>query len=312
MSENMGNNLISTQAADKLLDAHDGDLALLYLFIRRTGCRDMDQAAGRLCRTLKEMEAAEEKLLRMGLLDEPAFVPSPAPKPEILPPSRELPEYTAQEIKTRLDSNPEFSAIVSEAAKVMGHSLSGSDLKILFGIYDFLALPTEIILTLLNYCAELFYEKYQDSRRPSAKAIEKEALVWEKLEILSLDQAEEYIKFQKERRSGLGRIKALLGISGRELSAEERKTFESWLELGFEDEAISIAYDRTTANTGGFKLRYMNRILENWHKAGIHSAQDVALKDSPRGTGPAPVHENEPVDMDELNSILNKIKAGGK
>ena len=311
MSDSMANNLISNQALDKLLDAHDGDLALLYLFIRRTGCRDLEQAAGRLFKTLKAMEEAEEKLLRMGLLDEadPAPVVS---KPVVLEPVREFPEYTSREIVLRAKEDPQFSVIVSEASKVMGHSLSGNDLKILFGIYDFLALPTEIILTLLNYCAELFYEKYQDSRRPSAKAIEKEALVWEKLEILSLDQAEEYIKRQKERRSGVGRIKALLGISGRQLSADERKTFEAWLEMGFEDEALSIAYDRTTANTGGFRLRYMNRILENWHKAGIHTAQDVALKDSPRGASPAPAADNTTVDMDELNSILEKIKAGGK
>lgn len=283
MSENKTQNLISSQAADKLIAAHDGDLTLLYLYICRTGSLDLDKAACALCRTMREIEAAEEKLHRMGLLDEQA----PAPRQELLPPAPELPQYTAQDLALRSKEDPQFAVILSEAAKVMGHSLSSNDMKVLFGIYDFLSLPTEVILELLNYCAELFYEKYQDSRRPSVKAIEKEAYQWERLEILSLEQAEEHIKNEKHRRSGVGRIKALLGINGRELSAAERKAFEEWLAMGFEDEAISLAYDRTTANTGGFRLRYMNRILENWHNANIHSAAEIEEKEGRRSPAPA-------------------------
>ena len=278
MSDNFSQNLISAQVADKLLSAHDGDLALLYLYIRRTGSMDMDKAAGVLCRTLREMEAAEEKLRRMGLLDEEI----PAVKAEKLPPAVEVPQYTAKDIELRTKEDPQFAVIVSEAAKVMGHILSSADLKILFGIYDYLSLPTEVILVLLNYCSELFYEKYQESRRPTAKFIEKEAYQWERLEILSLEQAEEHIKNEKIRRSGVGRIKNLLGIHGRELSASERDTFAAWAEMGFEDEAISLAYDRTTERTGGFRLKYMNSILENWHKANTHSLSEIEAKEGRR------------------------------
>ena len=266
MQINRPENLISPQAADKLLSAHDGDLALLYLYICRSGCRDLEKAADKLCRTLKEMETAEEKLRRMGLLDK-----LPQPQNKVLPPAEEIPQYKAEDLLRRSKEDPQFAVIIAEAGKVMGHSLSSNDLKTLFGIYDYLALPTEVILVLLNYCAELFEEKYGSSRRPSARAVEKEAYVWKNREIESLELAEEYIKNQKERRSGIGRIKALLGLHGRELSSTERKTFESWLDMGFDEEAISIAYDRTTANTGGFKLRYMNRILENWHESNIHT-----------------------------------------
>lgn len=301
MSDNKFQNLIDPSAADKLLAAHDGDLALLYLYIQRSGCTDMEKAAGALCRTLKEMEDAEEKLRRMGLLGQAAVVA----KPEILSPAREMPQYRSEDIITRGKEDEQFSVILSEAAKVMGHILNSNDMKTLFGIYDYLALPTEVILVLLNYCAELFQEKYGSSRRPSAKAIEKEAYTWEKLEILSLEQAEEYIKEQKERRSGIGRIKALLGITGRELSAAEHKAFDSWLSMGFDEEALSIAYDRTTANTGGFRLRYMNRILENWHNAGIHTAEQIALKDSPRSASFSPAADNSSKTLDR--SILDKI-----
>ncbi len=299
MSDIKAQNLISPQAADKLLNAHDGDLALLYLYICRTGCRDLEKAADRLCRTLRDMEAAEEKLRRKGLLDKPAQVNNPP-----VAPAPELPQYKAEEISIRSKEDPQFAVIVSEAIKVMGHSLSGNDLKTLFGIYDYLALPTEVILVLLNYCAELFEEKYGSSRRPSARAIEKEAYVWVNREIMSLEQADEYIRSQKERRSGIGRIKAVLGIHGRELSAAERRTFEAWLDMGFDEDAISIAYDRTTEHTGGFKLRYMNRILENWHESNIHTEAEINAKDPRRGSAPAPAESSgKSIDI----TILDKI-----
>lgn len=299
MSDNKPQNLISPQAADRLLNAHDGDMALLYLYIHRTGCTDMEKAADKLCRTLKDMEAAEEKLRRMGLLDSPAQVNNSP-----IVPALELPQYTAKELHIRTEEDPQFAVIVAEAIKVMGHSLSGSDLKMLFGIYDYLALPTEVILVLLNYCAELFEEKYGSSRRPSARTIEKEAYVWVNREIMSLEQADEYIRNQKERRSGIGRIKALLGLHGRELSSAERKAFESWLDMGFDEDAISIAYDRTTEYASGFKLRYMNRILENWHESNIHTQAEIEAKDPRRGSATAPAPGTQ-ASID--SSILDKI-----
>ena len=47
-------------AADRLIAAHDGDVALLYLYIVRTGGLDAERAAGALCRTSREIEAAAE------------------------------------------------------------------------------------------------------------------------------------------------------------------------------------------------------------------------------------------------------------
>ena len=45
MTENHLNNAIPAAAADKLIAAHDGDVALLYIYYTRTGCTDPEQAA---------------------------------------------------------------------------------------------------------------------------------------------------------------------------------------------------------------------------------------------------------------------------
>ena len=236
--------------ADQIVAAHDGDVALLWLFLLRHPGSDLEDAARALCRTLREMEAAFEKLRRMGLTgsDEKAAQPSPQP-PQKLPPADEPPEYTARDLAVRGREDPRWAALVTEAQRALGRTLSSSDLKRLFGLYDNLALGPEIIMMLLNYCVSL----RPKGDPPSMRQIEKEGYVWERLEILTLEQAEEYIAGSQRRRERLVQTARLLGIRDRALGATETKFLSAWIDMGFEDEMILLAYDRTLTNTGGLK-----------------------------------------------------------
>ena len=300
MIQSRSDNSIPSGAVDRLLAAHDGDVALLYLYVLRTGSQDMERAARDLCRTLNEMDSAEEKLRRMELLPL-AALPGAEPKAA---PAEELPEYRAEDIIRRSREDSGFAAIVAEAQKVLGHVLGSTDLKRLFGIYDFLALPPEVILELLNHCVAL-----SPGRRPSMRFIEKEAYVWANREIFTLEQAEEYIKQNRLRRDDLGRLSEVLGIRGRELTATELKYIGSWLDMGFTDEAIGVAYDRTVTNTGALKWSYMNKILLSWHEKGIHTPGEIAEKDSRRRAVPPAAGETagKSIDMDALRSMLDKM-----
>ena len=198
---------LDNSIADALIAAHDGDVALLYIYLCRRGDGDMEQAARELCRTMNEISAAREKLQRMGLI--PGQEGSvPLTGPDIRPaPAEELPEYETEDLVRRSREDAGFSAIVAEAQKVLGHVLSSSDLKRLFGIYDYLALPPEVILMLLNHCVFI-----SQGRRPSMRFIEKEAFTWANREIMSLEQAEEYIRSSRQRREDVSRLKESLGI----------------------------------------------------------------------------------------------------
>ena len=326
MWENSIENSISLPSLDKILSAHDGDMALLYLYFVRNGVIDGEDAALTLCRTMAEITAAEEKLRRMGLLSDGDLSPAPAvyqPTPKKPQPVKAaaqalpdiepaLPEYTSDEISRRTKEDGIFSGLLDECAKVVGHTLSGSDMKMLFTVYDYLSLPPEVIMELLNYCGEIYIEKYGSSRRPSVRAIEKEAFRWARLEIFSFEQAEEHIRKQRERRSRIGKIKPLLGIGDRNLSSSEVKYIDSWLDMGFEDEALAIAYDRTVTGTGSLKWPYMDAIIKNWHNANLHTAQEIEVNDAPRRA----VQKSDPVavsggisnsDMEELRNALKKI-----
>jgi len=291
--------------AEQIIAAHDGDVALLWLCLRLDPSCGLEDAARALCRTRAEMEAAHEKLCRMGLAEAPEREAPPEKRPAStsapkLQPAEELPEYTARDLAVRSREDPRFAALVTEAQRALGRILSTSDLKKLFGLYDYLALPPEVIMMLLNYCVA----GASTGNPPSMRQIEKEGYVWANREILTLEQAEEYIASSQRRREKLSQTAALLGIKGRALSPTENKFLSSWLEMGFDDELIEMAYDRTLTNTGGLKWSYMNGILKSWHEKGLHTPADVRDKDTRRGK---PDAAGSPQNLDKLMADLDRI-----
>ena len=302
MQQSAPENLISQASADRLIAAHDGDVALLYIYLQRTG-GNLEGAARELCRTMGEIEAAHEKLLRMGLIGA-APLSSPAA------PAEELPEYRAEDIVRRSKEDDAFAAIVAEAQKVLGHVLSSSDLKRLFGIYDYLALPPEVVLELLNYCVSISCSPSGEGRRPSMRFIEKEAYAWVHMEIFTLEQAEEYIQKSQLRRGDIGKISEALGIRGRALTPSEQRFISSWLDMGFTLDVIELAYDRTVTNTGALKWGYMNKILQTWHEKKLHTPVEIEVNDprrKPASAAKPASKQDKPIDLDRLRAALDKM-----
>lgn len=292
--------------ADRLISAHDGDVALLYIWLSRYGEFDCNRAARDLCKTAREIESAYEKLQRLEL-----FQHEEAPQQKLPEPEDTLPEYTAKDIIQRSAEDDGFKAVLAEAQRTLGRKLSSADMKILFGIYDYLSLPPEVIFLLLNYCVEACAAKYGHGRLPSMRSIEKEAYSWVNREIITVEQAEEFIDRAARRRSAAGKVQEALNLRGRTLSATEAKYIASWLDMGFDTDAISIAFDRTVTNTGALKWSYMNKILLSWHEKGLRTAEEIAEKDSRtpvslKGAGHSGKASDD--DMAHLRAVFNKVK----
>lgn len=332
MEHSVPENFISPAVIDRLIAAHDGDVALLYLYRVRTGALDAERAARDLCRTRREIDAADEKLARLtqgGDAPAPAANAPAAPAPaeaEInaaravgaaarasAPQAPEdcLPEYRAADLAKRSREDERFAAILAEAQRVMGRALSSVDMKTLFGIYDYLALPADVIMLLINHVGKQYSERYGTSRRPSARALEKEAYRWANREILTLEQAEEYIRALAARKTALAEVKEAMGIAGRELTKTETEYISSWLDMGYDARSLAIAYDRTVTNTGALRWSYMNKIITSWRDSALFTPEEIEQKD-PRRRGDARKAQPEargsrPSDFDGLDAMLDKI-----
>ena len=306
--------LISPRAADLIIGLRDGDAALLYLYLCRRGMEDRDRIARELYLPKQRLSEAMERLEMLGLLPlaesvpvspESAVSPEPPAKAPSLPGRPDLPDYTAEEVRSRKENDSAFSALISEAQLIMGRPLSTPDLIKLLGIYDHLDLPPEVVMELMNFVAELYRWKYGERRRPSARAFELEARVWAERGITDFDSAERYIRLARERRSQEGDIKASMKIVDRDFTDTERRYVEQWLNWGFSADAIALAYDKTVTNTRKFSPAYMNKILMSWNEKGLHSLAEIQEKDqfarSRSSSG------SEPRPAESLGSLWDKV-----
>ena len=95
-------------------------------------------------------------------------------------------------------------------------------------------------------------------------------------------------------------------IRGRNRTPAEERYAQSWLEMGVDNETISMAYVRTCLNTGGLNWAYMNKILQRWHGQGLHTAQAGPAGD--RKTDAK--SDRRPLDADEAAAIKRMFQEG--
>lgn len=275
---------LSGEAADKLIVRGEGDAALLCLALLRHG--DTEKARKALRWTQERTEQAWAVLAQLGLV-----AAEKVPEPEHAPLEPESPpEYLRADILKAMADEPTFQGLYQAVERRLGKKLSDTDLKSLYEIYDFLALPVEVILLLITRCVEEFQEKYGPGRVPRMTLIKKTAYAWQRMGIDTAEAAEEYLKKQSRLRERERELLPLLDITGRPPVDREREYLHAWVEMGFPDDAIRLAYERTVMKKQALNWPYMNSILKSWHSKGLHTVSDIQSKDSDPGrkkTAPA-------------------------
>lgn len=251
----------------KLLGTLSGDAALLYLYIRSGN--DPQGAAGQLGFTETRFSCACSTLRQLGLWPEEkhsAFIPG------------ERPQYSEKDVLEAMDQEDNFRLLRGEVQRLLGRNLNTEDLKILLSFVHYLGLPTEVVSVLVTFCKDRARRR-GNLRAPSLRNIEKEAYYWAENGIDTLESAAAYIQNQNNRQSQLHQLLELLQVRSRNLTPAEEKLANAWLEMGFDWDVISMAYERTCLNTGGLSWNYMNKILLRWKEAGYRTKEEILAGD---------------------------------
>ncbi|MCI8526521.1 MAG: DnaD domain protein [Oscillospiraceae bacterium] len=259
----------------RLLGAASGDAALVYLYLR-TGAAPA--GAGEALRLpAHRVDGAMASLRQLGLWEETADRPVVRRQP---------PVYTEADVLRATERGKDFGLLVGEAQRRLGRILSTEELKILLSLTDYLGLPAEVIGVLITYCLQRNRARGR-TRAPSLRAIEKEAYHWADEGIDTLEEAAFYMQRQLERQTAAGRLQRCLQLEGRRLTGPEERYILSWLDMGFGEEAVTMAYERTCLNTGGMKWAYCNSILRAWHEKNLHTPAEIEAGDSRPAPPPA-------------------------
>ena len=293
--------ILTKENIRKLLAAGNGDSALLYL-CRAGGISEVATGFSE-----PRLEAAAALLRQLGL-DE-----SRNPKFQV---SAEPPVYSVEDIRRQMElPRSGFRKLVGEVQRCLGKVLNVEELKILLSMVEYLGLPAEVVNILLHYCVERS-RSHGAGRMPSMRIVEKEAFRWADEQIDSVEKAAAYMQSQNAKAGRMEALSKLLGISGRRLAPPEERYLQSWIEMGFETDAISLAYDKTCENTGGLTWKYMNRIIESWNAQGLHTvAQIKALDRKPGQAGRGGYQRHgetmSPMMQDAVNRMLSDGQEDG-
>ena len=274
----------------RLLGAANPDAALVLLYLRSGN--DPKNAAAELNMCESRVAAAIAMLRQLGLHQEEkqVFVPG------------QRPNYTEQDVLSTMDSDSAFRSLYGEVQRRLGRVLNTEELKILLAMVRYLGLPEEVVAVLVSYCQE--QARQRGRRNPSLRSVEKLAYIWAEQGIDTLEEAAAYIQKENVRNTRLAKLLGRLQIRGRSLTAAEERYARAWLEMGMEDDAISMAYEKTCLNTGGLNWAYMNKILVSWHEAGLHTVAEVREGDRKGGVKPA----KRELDAEELAAIQRMMK----
>ena len=285
---------IAKDHVHKLLCAKSPDAALLYLYI--SAGNDPAQAEQSLQLSQTRYACAAATLRQLGLWPQIKSAPILA---------GERPQYSERDVLSALDSDRSFQALYGEVQRVLGRSLNTEELKILLGFIRYLGLPADVICVLVSYCKERARAKGA-LRNPSLRTIEKEAYFWAEQGIDTMEEAAAFIHNQNMRHSQLGQLMNLLQIRGRTLTPAEERYARSWLDMGFSDKVLALAYERTCLNTGGLSWAYMNKILLRWQEAGFTTPEQILSGDKK----PTPKGASGELGQAELDAIQKLFREG--
>lgn len=263
---------LSQSVVRRLIECGSGDAALLYLcLLKENGSVSPERLLALLKWDAPRLSAAERVLCAAGLIGE---TQEPA-----APPAREssespAPEYSRDDIASKLERDATFGCLLREVERKLG-ALSTPSVGKLLGLYEHLGLPAEVIYLLVSHCVERKAEQFGPTRRPTMREVEKEGYIWARRELFSMEAANAYLREENRRRSSWPEYMNALNMGGRACAPSEEKYLSAWAEMGFPPETVALAYDKTVLRCHEFKWGYCNGILKKWHEKGLHTPDEA-------------------------------------
>ena len=186
-------------------------------------------------------------------------------------PLPDLPENkpTSAEILARAAESPELEFLFQQAQKKFGRTIGYDGQCTLLLMHDRYGLPVEVILMIIEYCAEV--------RKTSNAYIAAMGKSWAQEEIDTIEKAEEKIGELHRCMKLWKELSAMAGLTAPNPTAVQSEYLRAWSsELGFGVDMIFLAYEEMANHCQKLSFAYMNKVLRNWFGKGLKSPQDVS------------------------------------
>ncbi len=167
-----------------------------------------------------------------------------------------------------IDTDPVLKKLIDELGQIFGKMLLSNEIFCLVSMYNYLHLPTDYILELGRYCAEIDKRSVAYMSRMATSLFDQDVVTKDTLVV--------YLKDMREKDAVTFKIKKLFGIGTRALIAKEKKFIAQWLdEYKLSYEMIELAYELTVQAINEPSMDYCNGIIKKWVSAGINTPEQV-------------------------------------
>lgn len=225
-----------------------------------------------------------------------APVSVPEPIPAVAPVKKEVPKppetkLSMKEVQELKENDPGVAHVFSEAERLLGKTFTYSDSETIAWLISYAGIAPEVLSTVIAYCASI--------NKKSFFYIRKTALEWLENGIDTIEAAEERMRALEEARTWEGKVKQVLGISGRNLVTKEKEFAETWRLYKISPELIHFAYEKCIEKTAKLSFPYINKILLSWHMKGIKTTEEAAAENKLQTESKKPSF-----DLDELEKRM--------
>ena len=186
-------------------------------------------------------------------------------------PSPKSYSMTGMEIERVCGENPTLRTTIEKCQTIFGKVFGTSESGVFVYLYDHLRLDCEYILLLASYCKRTGHD--------SVRYFEKTALSLFDRGIETVGKLEKYFMDENRRGELEGIVRRLYGMGARALTSTEKEYLRVWSsEWDTSEELIEAAYEEMMKNLPAPKMSYENKILKNWHDAGVKTVAEAKEK----------------------------------
>lgn len=233
----------------------------------------------------------------------PAFVAQSAipETKKVAPPKAPRPDR--KEVARRGMECPEIAFLLNEAQQKFGRMLKQSESSVLVWIYDDLGMDASLILMVLEYAVQ--------ADKVNISYIEKIARDWVESGVDSIVAAEKRIVELNNTRTAWHKMRRAFGLDSRSPSETESKlAVQCIIEWKMPADLLKKAYDACVDSLGKYNVKYIKKVLADWHKQGITEVKDLEQKaDAPsEKTGKKSKSKkdtNSSIDWSLMDQIIN-------
>lgn len=186
-------------------------------------------------------------------------------------PSPKSYSMTGMEIERVCGENPTLRTTIEKCQTIFGKVFGTSESGVFVYLYDHLRLDCEYILLLASYCKRTGHD--------SVRYFEKTALSLFDRGIDTVGKLEKYFMDENRRGELEGIVRRLYGMGARAFTSTEKEYLRVWSsEWDTSEELIEAAYEEMMKNLPAPKMSYENKILKNWHDAGVKTVAEAKEK----------------------------------